>query len=549
MRKSLLRTGLCMVLTATLVGCGSSGATKSDKTAKKTASAASDKKGSTKPVTLSVFVNHLPNPSDWKWGADPTSKEITKETGVTCDIQYASDSDNSEITTMLASGEKLPDIIVTDAHGPIRPMLVDQGFALPLNKLADKYYPEFWKTLPKDMDKVYEEDDGNFYCVADFYGDASRYKDQILNSRGSTSMTIKKDYYDEIGRPEIKTLDEYKTAIKAIMSKHPDIENPVWDQRPNAPWLATSLLNMFARMYGATNNYFDFDGDQVKMVFQTDYYKKALKEYNSFYREGLINPEQYTFKDDQVKGIYAAQNVIAYNGCYWDVLQGMNTFDKVIYETIDYPMPEGKSSDQMKIHDDYYGIGGTGVFISKDAAAPDRCIQYLSFLLSDKGQILQRYGAEGVTWTKDDQGRPKQTDVKTKTEQEDFAKLQRKYGVYNYDFSWLTSQWAIAYGAHNTYQAFSATLPDYKMMEPHQQNETYADLTYTLNDTDALALKEQIYQLWASGVAKICTAKDDDTFEKEYKTFLSDMKTAGVEKLNDYYQKNAKHWEKLGFKK
>ena len=310
------------------------------------------------PVELTVFINGLENPSDWEWGQDPSSQKITEDTGVTFKLQYASDIDNTEIMTMLASGEELPDIIVTNAHGAVRPMLVDQGFVL---------------------------------------------------------------------------------------------------------------------------------------------------------------------------------------------LEGMNIFDEVVYETIEFPMPEGRTQEQMKIHDDYYAIGTTGVFVTKDTAYPDRCIQYITYMMGLDGQLLQRYGREGVTWEKDEEGRPKSTELKNKVEKEDFAKLQREYGVYNYDFSWFTSQWILAYGAHNTYQDFPAMLPDFEIMTPHQQNERFADLTYTLKDTEALALKEQIYQLWASGVARICTTESDQDFENEYEKFLSDMQTAGVETLNTYYQENAEHWKEVGF--
>ena len=49
-------------------------------------------------------------------------------------------------------------------------------------------------------------------------------------------------------------------------------------------------------MYGADNNYFHYNGDQVEMVFMQPYYKEALKTYNDWYRSGLINPEMFAYK-------------------------------------------------------------------------------------------------------------------------------------------------------------------------------------------------------------------------------------------------------------
>ena len=500
----------------------------------------------TEPVTLTAFKNGVAMPPDWEWGDDPTSKRITELTGVTVEVQYAATTDNTEINTMLASGEKLPDFVITDAHGPVRNMMVDQGFAQPLNKLADEFYKPFYDVLPKDMDKVYLESDGNFYCVVDFYGDESKYDDQILNTRGPVSFSIRKDLYDEAGRPDVSTLNNYKNVLLQIKEKHPEINHPIWDWMISTPWNSSSMLNALARMYGATNNYFHYNGDQVEMVFMQPYYKEALKTYNDWYRSGLINAEQFTYKSDQQRAAGKAQDFISFVGYYWVVLQWTGILGEMVYETIEFPLPEGKSSEDFKIHDDYFSTGNSGVFITKDTEHPDRCIEYLSFLLSDEGQILQRYGTEGLTWEKDEHGRPKETELKITTEAESVEKMQRELGVYNYDFSWLTSTWAIVYGAHNTYQAYPGALHDFEIMTPHQQNERFSDLVYSLTDTDAMVLKEQIFDTWKSGTAAIIVANSESEFEDAYAKFISDMNQSGVDQLCQYFTENAEHWRSLG---
>ena len=134
------------------------------------------------------------------------------------------------------------------------------------------------------------------------------------------------------------------------------------------------------------------------MVFMQPYYKEALKTYNDWYRSGLINAEQFTYKSDQQRAAGKAQDFISFVGYYWVVLQWTGILGEMVYETIEFPLPEGKSSEDFKIHDDYFSTGNSGVFITKDTEHPDRCIEYLSFLLSDAGQILQRSGTEGLTW-------------------------------------------------------------------------------------------------------------------------------------------------------
>lgn len=531
-----------------LSACGDGGtSSKSESSASSDESSSSSAGGEdNSPVTLTAFLDSVPNPPNWTWGQDPTSQKITELTGVTLELTYATTDDHTELNLLLASGEKLPDFIVSSATGSVRRSLVDQGFVLPLNQLADEHDKSFWDTLPTDMDKVYQEADGNFYVSTSWFGDAEKADERILNCNGPVSITIKQEFLEEVGNPEIKTLDDYADVLLQIKDKHPEITNPIFDQSANKPETSTSMLNLFARMFGATNNFFHWDGDKVEMVFMQDYYKDALKAYNSLYQKGLINAERYAYKPDQEKGIYQAQDLISFVGFYWTLIDGIGNTHDVIYKTIEFPMPEGKSSDDLKIHDNYYGVGDSGVYISKDTEHPDRCIKYINFLNSKDGQVLQRYGVEGVTWTPDEDGRPVDTQAKIDAQAGGEDKLQREYGVYNYNFSWLTSNWALIYGATGTYANFPCMLPDYEIMTPHQQNERFSDLTFNITDADQVALREQIFSLWAQGAAKICTAGSDDEFESAYSEFISNMNQAGVETLTGYFQESADHWKSVG---
>ncbi|MFQ9800831.1 MAG: hypothetical protein ACLR23_19970 [Clostridia bacterium] len=66
----------------------------------------------TSPITLTMFKGKSSPMAGT--GATTESQNISqKRTGVKLDVQFAQSSDNNELTLMLASGEKLPDIIAT----------------------------------------------------------------------------------------------------------------------------------------------------------------------------------------------------------------------------------------------------------------------------------------------------------------------------------------------------------------------------------------------------------------------------------------------------
>ena len=493
------------------------------------------------PITMTAFLDSLPSPSDWTWGQDPTSQRITELTGVTVEVTNAGTTDHTELNTLLASGMELPDFIITGGHTTLRRMMVDQGFVQPLTDLANQYSPEFWDELPYNMDKVYQEADGKLYCIADWYGDENRHDDLLLNNFAQISVSLKIDLYEEMGRPEVSTFEQWKDYLVSVKEKHPEIGHVIFDMNPNSPRSNQSLINVLARMYGAESSYFSIGEDNsVTMNFRTEGYKKALSRYHELYRAGLINPETFVYKTEQKKSVLADQDLACYVGNYWSLIEYMNELFELKFETIDFPIPEdGVEPEEFFIHDDYYSIGGGScVFITKDCKAPDRAIQYLTFLMSEDGQLLQRYGVEGITWEADDLGRPMPTELKTKTEAESFDTLQRDLGVYNYQFSWNTSNWASAYGAHNTYQVWPGMMQDIEKIQDRTRNEMLYDMVDALSDEDGLVLQQQINDLWDRSISSIVLSDTDEQFEQAYQNFLSDAERLGVDRLEEYYEAN-----------
>ena len=101
------------------------------------------------------------------------------------------------------------------------------------------------------MDKVYQEADGKLYCIADWYGDENRHDDLLLNNFAQISVSLKIDLYEEMGRPEVSTFEQWKDYLVSVKEKHPEIGHVIFDMNPNLPRSNQSLINVLARMYGA----------------------------------------------------------------------------------------------------------------------------------------------------------------------------------------------------------------------------------------------------------------------------------------------------------
>ena len=95
-----------------------------------------------------------------------------------------------------------------------------------LDELIDQYAPKMREILPKEILSNYQMADGKTYqfttwIQGEAWQKAAREYDQIVGTNQPV-MTVRKDYYDEIGRPEIKNMADFIAAVKQMKENHPD---------------------------------------------------------------------------------------------------------------------------------------------------------------------------------------------------------------------------------------------------------------------------------------------------------------------------------------
>ena len=110
--------------------------------------------------------------------------------------------------------------------------------------------------------------------------------------------------------------------------------------------------------------------------------------------------------------------------------------------------------------------------------------------------------------------------------------------LHRYQFSWNTSAWASAYGAHNTYTTWPGMMQDIAKIQDKTRNEMLYDMVHSLSDEDGLVLQQQINDLWDRSISTIVLSDTDEQFEQAYATFISDAERLGVDMLEEYYEAN-----------
>lgn len=499
-------------------------------------------------ITLTVFIDKPNTVPGWKWGDDEVSREITRQTGIQLEISNATTTDHQELATLLSSKKFSYDIIVTNLYGAMPNLLITQGFAAPLNKLADDYCPTFWDVLPTDEDKVLNWSDGNLYYIVDQFGDVERLGELIEPFSPQGSFLLNTEMLAELGNPSVTNFEELKAVLVQVKEKY-GTSFPLYDGNIANANSEQNMAQIINRLMGGTNVYSIQDDGSVKLNFQDETYYEAVKYINSLYLEGLINPENFTVSTEQFKQLMSEKEIFAYFGHFWQVLSGYEggLLAGAPYQCVDYPIASGMKAEDVKLLNSYCSVGvENAVFINEDSTNKEAAIRYLAFLLSDAGQLATREGVEGVTYTLDADGIPRPTALRLTYESGPVDALLRDLGMNNQQVHWIPSMWVFSIARHLRidnepyYAAFLDTA------RPYASWERLNILSGILTDADLMASYTQIITLWNNALPSLYLASSEAEFENAYQKLISDAKMLGLEKLEATYTANYTKYHERG---
>lgn len=488
------------------------------------------------PITFELFINWTVD--DWNgWGNDPVTQEFTRRTGVTLDITSATTADNAQINAMIASGD-LPDFVAYGADSPLRPTLWKQGFLKPLNKLMDDYAPSLRNILAKDMDKIYQEEDGNFYMFVGFYADIDKIAKLPGTLNTVTGFSINKPMYEQVGSPEMKTLEQYRDIMKTIKKENPEIKYLAYDMVPKGPSDDRNMAQLINRAFGGTHiNSIANDGT-VHLNFRDESYKNAILYINSLYRDGLFDPENFTItKEEQYVDLLKNKKIFSVWGQPFNVFKWNDDVDGP-YVTSEIPTNPGV---QMTLNSVITGIGGGGVSITEQCKDPERAIKFFEFYLSDEGQMLAYHGIEGKDYEMVD-GMPKNLPEKAKMWAEDFPGMQKEMGILNYNVCFATSMWVDMMYYYWMNEDAPAYKLDAEINNKYAINERINTLIKVPSDSDAKVTETKVIDLWTLSLPKMYLAESEAQCIDAYNQFVEQAEKLGLSELEAEYTKVYKEW-------
>lgn len=492
-------------------------------------------KSDTKPITFDWYLNFSWFPN--KWGVDATSQYITKKTGVNINFIVPAGNENEKLNTMIASG-KLPDFITLGWYEDAVKKMIEGNMVLPLNELAKQYDPYFIKVADPAKTSWYTQKDGNFYGYPNASSSSEDYKKYGQNFVSNQTFLVRKDMYEAIGKPDMRTQEGFLNALKAAKEKFPDVNGqpliPLglheFGDLGNSSLLdagqnGSMLQNFLAIPYEKDNKLYDRSTDPEFVSW--------LKTFRKANEMGLLAKDIFIDKRPQMEEKIAQGRYFAMLYQRSDLAnQNISLFQKdpnKVYIAVDGPANAAKSAPTLAGP----GISGwTVTLISKDVKDKARAIKFLSYLISEEGNKDLYLGEKGVSYDTingKDQFKPEVLDLLNK----DRAAFDKKYGS-SYTFWMLMDtnmnlQWA------------PPSVEPIKQPEEWTKGKSksfsqYDNIVPTGTSEEGIA-NTKIAQAWGKTLPKLLLAKTDAEFDQLFDKYQKDRKAAGLDKVQAYQQK------------
>lgn len=582
--KNSLLKALAAVMAASMIltvaGCGGGGnsSTAESSTSSKTESSAAestDGGDASSEVTGSSGPDDTTEPYEFDayysyqgsvkpWGEDAASKYMNEKFNIKVNYSCPEADADSKLNLMISSDD-LPDVIILDRNANWL-KLINLGKLVDINTL--KYEGcSFDEDILESTQKLLSVN-GGLYGIPNWARKGA--------TGGNMSWMVNHDVYEQLGSPELKTLED----LHQFMLDAKDKGVKTSDDQSIFPWLPRNDDNGFYtvsaiyRSYGNPNlvdTYWSQADNDIKLAVYDDNYIAALKLANQWYKEGLFPETTYTDSTDQyTEKLSNGRAAVLYYDFSQDdtthfrtLLQEKdgNTYDLLGWELKDSPIYPAADGVDYVYGEEGGTVGWNVNCITTKAENPQRIFDLYTWMLTKDGSINMMYGPEGGLWEgKDDEGNP----ILKKPEEELTSDEKNAAGCWfwsqpahsdNVDLTKYavneqqpegSRSWVISIQNHvfTPEDSIHPAIPGQKFL-----TDENTGLSLEIDPTEDLGMARQaITDECKMRIPQIIMASDDATFDKlvqDLKDFAESNQVHDIEKI--YTDKRASNIELQGY--
>lgn len=567
-----------MILTVAGCGGGGSSSTAGSSTSSKTESSAAestDGGDASSEVTGSSGPDDTTEPYEFDayysyqgsvkpWGEDAASKYMNEKFNIKVNYSCPEADADSKLNLMISSDD-LPDVLILDRNANWL-KLINLGKLVDVNTL--KYEGcSFDEDILESTQKLLSVN-GGLYGIPNWARKGA--------TGGNMSWMVNHDVYEQLGSPELKTLEDLHQFM--LDAKEKGVKTS--DNQSIFPWLPRNDDNGFNtvsaiyRSYGNPNlvdTYWSQADNDIKLAVYDDNYVAALKLANQWYKEGLFPETTYTDSTDQyTEKLSNGRAAVLYYDFSQDdtthfrtLLQEKdgNTYDLLGWELKDSPIYPAAEGVDWVYGEEGGTVGWNVNCITTKAENPQRIFDLYSWMLTKDGSINMMYGPEGGLWEgKDDEGNPilKKPEEELTSDEKNAAGCWfwsqpahsdnvdlTKYAV-NEQQPEASRSWVISIQNHvfTPEDSIHPAIPGQKFL-----TDENTGLSLEIDPTDDLGMARQaITDECKMRIPQIIMASDDATFDKlvqDLKDFAESNQVHDIEKI--YTDKRASNIELQGY--
>lgn len=498
------------------------------------------------------------------WGEDAASKYMNDKFNITVNYSCPEADADSKLNLMISSDD-LPDVIILDRNANWL-KLISLGKLVDINTL--KYEGcSFDEDILESTQKLLSVN-GGLYGIPNWARKGA--------TGGNMSWMVNHDVYEQLGSPELKTLED----LHQFMLDAKDKGVKTSDDQSIFPWLPRNDDNGFYtvsaiyRSYGNPNlvdTYWSQADNDIKLAVYDDNYIAALKLANQWYKEGLFPETTYTDSTDQyTEKLSNGRAAVLYYDFSQDdtthfrtLLQEKdgNTYDLLGWELKDSPIYPAADGVDYVYGEEGGTVGWNVNCITTKAENPQRIFDLYTWMLTKDGSINMMYGPEGGLWEgKDDEGNPilKKPEEELTSDEKNAAGCWfwsqpahsdnvdlTKYAV-NEQQPEASRSWVISIQDHvfTPEDSIHPAIPGQKFL-----TDENTGLSLEIDPTDDLGMARQsITDECKMRIPQIIMASDDATFDKlvqDLKDFAESNQVHDIEKI--YTDKRASNIELQGY--
>ncbi len=341
--------------------------------------------------------------------SDALYQMISEKFGVTFEPLGVSYENWSEKNNIWLSSGDMPDIIKWAFNYKDYMKFASQGVVRALPDNLEKEYPNIANVMKnnKTWDKLKESNDGKIYTFIPGYGFGTKvYEEGFDVNVDMYGFVYRKDWAEQLGI-EFSTVMPYEDLMAAAKKfKEADLGGVGKDNVVGIAVHYTEAPNIFVTAYNSSYNMFRKGADGKYVYGMTDpATKDGVLEYAKAYKEGILHPNFFAHKLDNVKSLFVTGKA----GIYYENWSGVNAFKnlKKLFEESNpgleaddvlglcwFTSPDGKIHGRENT--DFWECSYYSPAMSDEKF--DRLLTVMDYIAGNDGAMLKNYGLEGVDY-------------------------------------------------------------------------------------------------------------------------------------------------------